>query len=299
MDFERISNLERIIIIGIGGIGIRAIENMRSEFSAVQFLAIDTDEHLLNKVTCSKIKISDGLVFQEKLNKALEHCYLAVIVSCLGGETSTVVPLVAFTTRTLGILSIGLIIMPFAFENPIRKIKASQSFEELKLQLDTIVTISNKQLININKKNKIDALFKESCESLKWGVLSIISSIKIPGYLNYNVTDVRRAFLRRSSLARTGNLFVCYIKHEEAEKLSESDIIKSMISSIEFSKFDSYIFNIIIPDYDIDKFTENAYDLYKSIDEKIPEETFGVLSLIPDRSLFETLRIIVILINKN
>jgi cell division protein FtsZ len=206
-------NFALIRVIGVGGGGSNAVNRMiRAEMMGVEFIACNTDaQALLQSDAPHKIRIGDKVTRglgaggdasigqrsaeedSEKVAAALADSDMVFITAGLGGGTgSGAAPVVAQIAKDSGALTIGVVTKPFAFEGNKRKLVAEKSAEELKNQVDTLITIPNDRLKDVVQKNTsiLDA-FRVVDDVLRQGVQGISDIITMPGLINLDFADVR------------------------------------------------------------------------------------------------------------
>jgi cell division protein FtsZ len=206
-------NFALIRVIGVGGGGSNAVNRMiLSEMMGVEFIACNTDaQALLQSDAPHKIRIGDKITRglgaggdnaigaraaeedSEKIAQALVDSDMVFITAGLGGGTgSGAAPIVAQLAKEAGALTIGVVTKPFSFEGAKRKIIAEKSADELKSQVDTLITIPNDRLKDVVQKNTsiIDA-FRVVDDVLRQGVQGISDIITMPGLINLDFADVR------------------------------------------------------------------------------------------------------------
>jgi cell division protein FtsZ len=206
-------NFALIRVIGVGGGGSNAVNRMiRAEMMGVEFIACNTDaQALLQSDAPHKIRIGDKITRglgaggdssigqraaeedSEKIAQALEGSDMVFITAGLGGGTgSGGAPIVAQMAKEAGALTIGVVTKPFTFEGAKRKLVAEKAAEELKTQVDTLITIPNDRLKDVVQKNTsiIDA-FRVVDDVLRQGVQGISDIITMPGLINLDFADVR------------------------------------------------------------------------------------------------------------
>jgi cell division protein FtsZ len=206
-------NFALIRVIGVGGGGSNAVNRMiRAEMMGVEFIACNTDaQALLQSDAPHKIRIGDKITRglgaggdsaigaraaeedSEKIAQALADSDMVFITAGLGGGTgSGAAPIVAQLAKDAGALTIGVVTKPFGFEGAKRRLVAEKSAEELKSQVDTLITIPNDRLKDVVQKNTsiIDA-FRVVDDVLRQGVQGISDIITMPGLINLDFADVR------------------------------------------------------------------------------------------------------------
>jgi len=203
----------RIAVIGVGGAGGNAIGNMmRADVQGVDFLVANTDAQALKQSTAPHrvqlgAKITQGLGAGarpeigraaaeetiESLAKQLEGAHMVFIAAGMGGGTGTgAAPVIAKAARDMGILTVGVVTKPFAFEGNRRSKAADQGIEELQKYVDTLIVIPNQNLFLIaNANTTFKEAFSMADEVLQQGVRGITDLMVMPGLINLDFADVR------------------------------------------------------------------------------------------------------------
>ncbi len=170
----------RISVIGVGGAGGNAIANMiGSDVQGVDFIVANTDAQALNASLADRriqlgLKITQGLgagsrpeigkaaaeETMAEIEKALEGAHMCFIAAGMGGGTGTgAAPVVARAAREKGILTVGVVTKPFAFEGARRMRSAENGINELQQHVDTLIVLPNPNLFRIANPN---TTFKEA-----------------------------------------------------------------------------------------------------------------------------------------
>ncbi len=206
-------NFALIRVIGVGGGGSNAVNRMiRAEMMGVEFIACNTDaQALLQSDAPHKIRIGDKITRglgaggdasigqraaeedRDKIAEAIADSDMVFITAGLGGGTgSGAAPIVAEIAKEQGALTIGVVTKPFSFEGSRRKLVAEKAAEDLKLKVDTLITIPNDRLRDVVQKNTsiVDA-FRVVDDVLRQGVAGISDIITVPGLINLDFADVR------------------------------------------------------------------------------------------------------------
>ncbi len=203
----------RISVIGVGGAGGNAIANMiKSDVQGVDFIVANTDAQALNFSTADHriqlgAKITQGLGAGsrpeigraaaeetiEHIEKALEGAHMCFIAAGMGGGTGTgAAPVIAKAARDKGILTVGVVTKPFAFEGNRRGRSADAGIEELQKHVDTLIVIPNQNLFRIaNPNTTFKEAFAMADEVLQQGVRGITDLMVMPGLINLDFADVR------------------------------------------------------------------------------------------------------------
>ncbi|XBC38364.1 MAG: cell division protein FtsZ [Buchnera aphidicola (Floraphis choui)] len=202
-----------IRVIGIGGGGGNAVENMiQEQIEGVEFFAINTDTQALRKIEVEKTiqignHITKGLGAganpkigrdaaeedRENLRSILEGADMVFIAAGMGGGTGTgAAPVVAEITKELGILTVAIVTKPFNFEGKKRMAYADQGIEELSKYVDSLITIPNDKLLKVlNKGISLLDAFSSANDILKGAVQGIAELITKPGLINVDFADIR------------------------------------------------------------------------------------------------------------
>ncbi len=203
----------RIAVIGVGGAGGNAITNMmRANVQGVDFLVANTDAQALKQSTAPQrvqlgAKITQGLGAGsrpeigraaaeetiESITKMLDGAHMCFIAAGMGGGTGTgAAPVIAKAARDLGILTVGVVTKPFAFEGNRRAKSAEAGIEELQKYVDTLIVIPNQNLFLIaNANTTFKQAFEMADEVLQQGVRGITDLMVMPGLINLDFADVR------------------------------------------------------------------------------------------------------------
>ncbi|MFL6734124.1 MAG: cell division protein FtsZ [Sphingomicrobium sp.] len=203
----------RISVIGVGGAGGNAIANMiRSDVQGVDFIVANTDAQALNASAADRriqlgLKITQGLGAGsrpeigraaaeetiEEIERALEGAHMCFIAAGMGGGTGTgAAPVIAKTARDKGILTVGVVTKPFAFEGSRRTRSADSGIAELQQHVDTLIVIPNQNLFRLaNSDTTFKEAFEMADEVLQQGVRGITDLMVMPGLINLDFADVR------------------------------------------------------------------------------------------------------------
>ncbi len=203
----------RIKVIGVGGAGGNAINNMiASGLQGVKFIAANTDSQAL-EISKAPIRIQLGehiteglgaganpqigrdaaLENEEDLRLALADSHMVFITAGLGGGTGTgAAPVIAEICKDLGALTVAVVTRPFSFEGKKRDKVANDGLEALKKVVDTAITIPNDRLRGLaSKKATLMEMFVKADEILLHSVKGITDLIMMPGVVNLDFADVR------------------------------------------------------------------------------------------------------------
>lgn len=221
----KIETFARIRVIGVGGSGHNAIHRMMDVgIDKVEFVAINTDaQALLHSRADRKVhigrKTTGGLGAgmnpeighasaeenKEEVEEAIKNSDMVFITCGLGGGTGTgAAPVVSELAKKAGILTVAVVTKPFSFEGAKRREIAERGFEELKQQVDTIITIPNDRVLQIiDKKTPLLQAFKTVDDVLRQAVSGIAELVTTPGLINVDFADVR-AIMQNAGSALMG-----------------------------------------------------------------------------------------------
>ena len=214
-----------IKVFGIGGAGLNAVNNMiRSGLEGVEFFAANTDaQALTSSLAANKIRLGEEMtkglgagadpdVGQaaaresiEYIRKCLEGADMVFITAGMGGGTGTLgSSVVAEVARELGCLTVGVVTKPFMFEGKRRMRNAERGIEELRRNVDTLITIPNQRLLSIAGRNtSLLDTFKRADDILYQAVKGISDLIIFEGLVNVDFADVR-AVMSEMGMAMMG-----------------------------------------------------------------------------------------------
>jgi len=215
---ENITKSAKIKVIGVGGAGGNAINNMIvSNLQGVNFIVANTDMQALEmskapvKLQIGS-KLTEGLgaganphVGQEAANEnaeairnALKDSHMVFITAGFGGGTGTgAAPVIAQVCKELGSLTVAVVTKPFSFEGKKRLKQAEEGIEVLKDIADTVIIIPNDRLRGLASKNAtMIEMFKKADEILLHAVKGITDLILMPGLVNLDFADVKTTMSR-------------------------------------------------------------------------------------------------------
>jgi cell division protein FtsZ len=130
---------------------------------------------------------------QQDITEALDGADMLFVTAGMGGGTGTgAAPVVAKIAKELGILTIGVVTKPFAFEGKKRQLQAAAGLEKLKEAVDAIIVIPNDKLLQVvDRQVSLTESFTIVDEVLLRGVQGISDIITIPGLINVDFADVK------------------------------------------------------------------------------------------------------------
>lgn len=203
----------RIAVIGVGGGGGNAVNNMIAQnLEGVEFIVANTDAQALSMSMAPRLvqlglTVTEGLgagslaetgqaAAEETVNEIMDHLagtHMCFVTAGMGGGTGTgAAPVIAQAARKAGMLTVGVVTMPFAFEGTHRMRTARQGIERLGESADTVIVIPNQNLFRIaDAKTTFADAFEMADRVLHAGVSSVVDLIVKEGLINLDFADVR------------------------------------------------------------------------------------------------------------
>ncbi|MCB0803222.1 MAG: cell division protein FtsZ [Flavobacteriales bacterium] len=214
MKFDLPKDQSSIIkVIGVGGGGSNAVNHMYKQgITGVDFIICNTDQQALdmspipNKVQLgatltegrgagSNPAVGKNAAIEnvDELREMLEkNTQMIFITAGMGGGTGTgAAPIIAQTAREMGILTVGIVTIPFTFEGRRRKLQAEEGLEELRANVDTLLVICNDKLREMHGNLKISEAFSKADDILTIAAKGIAEIITVAGHVNVDFEDVK------------------------------------------------------------------------------------------------------------
>lgn len=220
-----IETFAKIKVVGVGGAGGNALKRMiESDIKGVEFVAVNTDAQDLHHSQAEhKVHLGKNLTrglgagmnpevgrkaaeeSKEEVYQAVNGSHMIFITAGMGGGTgSGASPVIAQAAKESGALTVAVVTKPFMFEGVQRKRIAEAAFEELKKNVDTIITIPNDKILNIIDRNTpVLEAFSMIDDVLRQGVQGISDLITTPGLINVDFADVS-AIMKNAGSALMG-----------------------------------------------------------------------------------------------
>ncbi|MCK9398394.1 MAG: cell division protein FtsZ [Bacteroidales bacterium] len=209
--FDMPKNQSSIIkVIGVGGGGSNAVNHMfRQGIKGVDFIICNTDAQAMDSSPVpTKIQLGEkGLgagsmpavgkeSARQKVDQIREilekNTQMLFITAGMGGGTGTgAAPVIAAIAKELGILTVGIVTIPFTFEGKKRKFQADEGIQELRKCVDTLLIICNDKLRELYGDLKLSEAFDKADDVLTTAARGIAEIITVTGYINVDFEDVR------------------------------------------------------------------------------------------------------------
>ncbi|MCK4591910.1 cell division protein FtsZ [Candidatus Parcubacteria bacterium] len=252
----------RIKVVGVGGSGNHVISRMIEEgLSGVEFIGINTDSQDLHHCrSTEKIHIGKNLTRglgagmnadigrqaaeenKDEIQDVLKNTDMVFITCGLGGGTGTgAAPIIAEAAKEAGALTVAVVTKPFMFEGIQRRRIAEEGLENLRNQVDTIITIPNDKILQvIEKKTLLLDSFKIADDILRQGVQGISDLITLPGIVNVDFADVK------SIMQNTGSSLMGIGKASGENRAAEAakQAINSPLLELSIDGANGVLFNV-------------------------------------------------------
>lgn len=215
---------EKIVVFGVGGGGGNALNHIiESNVQGVDFVAANTDARALDQnLAPNKIILGETLTrglgaganpqvgtnaAKESIDKIKEYIQgadMLFVTAGMGGGTGTgAAPVIAEAARDMGVLVVGVVTKPFAFEMGKRMRTAEEGIEHLKKNVDALLIVENEKLMDNAQKMKIVDAYKKVDEVLRQAVQGVTDLITKSGFVNLDFADIK-AILTNAGTAIMG-----------------------------------------------------------------------------------------------
>jgi len=203
----------KLVVVGVGGAGGNAINNMiTKQLKGVDFLALNTDaQHLSTTLTDHRLQLGIELTrglgcganpdagrlaaeeCREQIEALLKDAHMVFVTAGMGGGTGTgAAPVIADICYQLGILTVGVVTLPFSFEGSHRRRLALEGLLRLEQVVDTLIVIPNQNLFQLaTPETSFVEAFGMADDVLLGGVQSITDLMTSPGMINLDFADVQ------------------------------------------------------------------------------------------------------------
>jgi len=280
-------NYAKIMVIGVGGAGGNAINNMiDSKLQGVKFIAANTDAQAL-EVSKATVKLQIGeqltqglgaganpqigreaaLENAEAIKNALNGSHMVFITAGFGGGTGTgAAPVIAELCKEIDVLTVAVVTKPFSFEGRKRAKQAEEGIDLLKKTADTVITIPNDRLRGLASKNaRMIDMFKKADEVLLHSVKGITDLIMMPGLINLDFADVK-TIMSKAGMAIMGIGIAS--GENRALEAAQRAISHPLLEDISISGAKGVLMNITSnTDLTMEEMTEASDRIYNEVGE--------------------------------
>ena len=255
------NQVARIKVFGVGGAGCNAVNRMVNDgVRGVEFFVCNTDIQTLNQSKCAnKVvlgkQLTKGLgaggnpeVGQkaameslEDIKKCISGADMVFITCGMGGGTGTgAAPIFAKVARDMGCLIVGIVTKPFDFEGRKRMDQANIGIEQIRQYCDSLIIVSNNQVLNVIGKIPMQEAFKEADNILRQGVQTITDLIAVPAFINLDFADIKTVMAGKG----TALIGIGMAQGENRAKEAASRAIKSPLLEANIKGAKSAIINV-------------------------------------------------------
>ena len=299
-----------IKVIGVGGAGGNAVDNMIEERSAgVEFITANTDRQALDATLApTKLQIGGELTKglgaganpevgrrsaeenNQEISDQLSGTDMVFITAGMGGGTGTgAAPIIAKIAKEQGCLTVAVITKPFDFEGKTRKTQAEEGVRALRNTADTLITIPNQRLLQVvGRGTSLRDAFKVADNVLRQAVEGIANLIVAPGLINLDFADVQ-TIMSGMGLAVMGT----GVGHGDKRAIEAAHLAVSS-PLLEDSSIDGArgILLNVTGGYDIA--LHEVHDAASIIREAVHEDAHIIFGAVTDEKLEDELRVTVI-----
>ena len=216
--------LVKIKVFGVGGGGCNVLKRLaESGLNDIELIAVNTDAHalsVLNNDSIKKIQIGMNLTRgrgtggkteigeqaalkdADRLRTMIEGADVIFVTAGMGGGTGTgATPVITEIAKTLDILTIGVVTVPFGFEGNRKQKIANEGIVKMQANMDALVVVQNDNLLKLpeNKSLSFVDAFKAADSILRQGILCIAELILTTGFINVDFADVQTIFQQSTS----------------------------------------------------------------------------------------------------
>ena len=205
-----------IKVVGVGGGGSNAVSRMyKDKLPVVEYYSVNTDaQHLFRCDVSHRLAIGQNLTrglgsganpdlgrqaaeeSRHDIEKAMEGADMVFLAVGMGGGTGTgAAPVIAQIAKESGALTVAVVSKPFSFEANMRKKNAEEGIARLRDNVDTLITIHNDRLLQLNSQDDQTYTWEDALKMadsvLQQGIQAIAEVVTVPGEINVDFADVR------------------------------------------------------------------------------------------------------------
>ena len=298
-----------IKVIGVGGGGGNAVRHMvASGIDGVDFICANTDAQALAnlegtrslQIACNitkglgagatpEVGQQAALEDRELIQEAIAHADMLFVTAGMGGGTGTgAAPVVAQIAREMGILVVGVVTKPFAFEGKARMKIALQGIKELTQHVDSLITIPNDKLLEVYGRDfDLMHAFNGANDVLCSAVQGITELITNPGVINVDFADVRTV-MSQMGMGMMGSGRAS--GDSRAEQAAHAAIASPLLEDVNLSGARGILVNVTGANMTLGEFQ----DIGAVINEFASEDAIVVMGTAIDAGMEEELRVTVV-----
>lgn len=298
-----------IKVIGVGGGGGNAVQHMvNSGIAGVDFICTNTDAQALGRFDGAKSlqigsNITKGLGAgatpevgqqaaledRELIQEAIVNSDMLFVTAGMGGGTGTgAAPVVAQIAREMGILVVGVVTKPFAFEGNARMKIAMQGIQELSGHVDSLITIPNDKLLDVYGRDfDLMNAFSGANDVLCGAVQGITELITNPGVINVDFADVRTV-MSKMGMGMMGSGRA--IGDDRAKEAAEAAIASPLLEDVNLAGARGILVNVTGANMTLGEFQ----DIGAVVNEFASDDATVVMGTAIDESLDGEIRVTVV-----
>jgi len=298
-----------IKVIGVGGGGGNAVQHMvSSSINGVDFICTNTDAQALGRLEGAKslqiggnitkglgagatpeVGQQSALEDRELIQEAIENTDMLFVTAGMGGGTGTgAAPVVAQIAREMGILVVGVVTKPFAFEGTARMKIAMQGIKELSNHVDSLITIPNDKLLDVYGRDfDLMNAFNGANDVLCGAVQGITELITNPGVINVDFADVRTV-MSKMGMGMMGSGRAD--GENRAKEAAEAAIASPLLEDVNLSGARGILVNVTGANMTLGEFQ----DIGAVINEFASDDATVVMGTAIDESLESEIRVTVV-----
>ncbi|MDR3411310.1 MAG: cell division protein FtsZ [Formivibrio sp.] len=262
IELQDVSHDVNIKVIGVGGAGCNAINNMiENALHGVQFISANTDAQVLKQSGASDViqlgsQLTRGFGAgcdpqvgrqaaeedRERIADLIDGADLLFITAGMGGGTGTgAAPVIAQVAHEKGIFTIGVVTKPGLDEGSRQKV-AQGGIDELSEYVDSMIVVSNEKLEEVLGDDvTLDEAFRAADDVLRSAVASIVEVIQYPGFINVDFADVKKV-MEEKGMAMMGSAYAS--GEGRAQRATEEAISCPLLDNINFKGARGVLLNI-------------------------------------------------------
>ena len=298
--------IAKIKVIGVGGCGGNAVDHMiESGVSGVQFICINTDAQALKRNKAEhKLQLGNGLTKglgaganpdigraaaeedRQLISELIEGADMLFVTAGMGGGTGTgAAPVVTEIAREKGILTVGVVTRPFAFEGKRQKI-AQNGIDDLQKYVDSLIIIPNDKLMQVLGDDvSFKDAFKAADDVLRGAVAGIAEIINCPGLVNVDFADVK-AVMTEMGMAMMGS--AAAEGAERARIAAEQAVASPLLEDVSLSGARGILVNITA---DMSLKMREVHDVMEIVKAYASEDAKIIFGTVLDETMIEQMRV--------
>jgi len=310
MNFEMLdtnANSTVIKVVGVGGGGGNAVAHMiRSDVGGVEFICVNTDaQALVNTDAPTQIRLGEhgrgaggkpeqgraaAEVAKGEIRSALKDAHMVFIAAGMGGGTGTgAAPLVAEVAKELGILTVGVVTKPFAFEGKRRMRIAEEGITELSKHVHSLIVVLNEKLYECMDEDATELdCYKAADDVLRHACAGIAEVIYAQGTVNVDFEDIR-TIMGEQGRALMGTAVAC--GEQRARAAAEQAIACPLLEGVDLHGARGILVNITASPGLKRQESQEIMDIINSYAD---EDAMIIRGVVFDESMGDKLRVTVV-----